>query len=59
MKIKYTILNIPSPDVSRLNIETYIETTVFNALHFWVVYYLWLLGGTNGLHTDSYWITME
>ena len=57
-RIKYTILNVPSQDASRLDIGISVETRVCNALQMLGSVLLMTAGGTQGLRTNRYWITI-
>ena len=56
---KYTILNVPSQDASRLDIDVSVENAVYTALQMLGSGLLMAIEGTKGLRTNSYWITME
>ena len=56
---KYTILNVPSQNASRPDINVPVETGVRNALQMLGSVLLMTTRGTYGLRTNGYWITME
>ena len=51
---KHIILNVPSQDASRLDIDVSVETRVCNALQMLGSVLLMTAGGTKRLCTDSY-----